>query len=63
LANAEVCSQGGIAMRYIVVCDIHRGIEPNRPIRILDAVDGKHIYVLELLERLSEGNRRVALYS
>jgi len=77
LANAEwVASGGSSSMRYVVVCNVHEGIDPNEPIRILDSLeaernrlagrkasDADYLYVADLLLRLSEEARKHFLYS
>nr|QDH88561.1 MAG: hypothetical protein H3BulkLitter173043_000002 [Leviviridae sp.] len=65
LANAEwAASNGRPSMRYVVVCNVHEGIDPNEPIRILDSVGTERfLYVSDLLLRLSEEARKHFLYS
>jgi hypothetical protein len=64
LANADEMRKGGPSMRYVVVCNVHEGIDPDLPIRILDSQAAEHnlrmettsspeyLYVADLLERL-----------
>ncbi|DAD50501.1 TPA_asm: hypothetical protein [ssRNA phage Zoerhiza.1_3] len=75
LANAEWATSNRARMRYVVVCNVHEGIDPDQPIRILDSlvaeqnrlagwkVSGEeYIYVADLLSRLSEEARKHFLY-
>lgn len=76
LANAEWTRSGGSGMRYVIVCNVHEGIDPDQPIRILDAVEAEHrrqlgespadcdyVYVTDLLQRLPEDLRKRVLLS
>jgi len=76
LANAEWARCNLSTMRYVIVCNVHEGIDPDQPIRILDAVqathnlnsgvktgEGEYINVAELLSRLPEDLRKRLLYS
>lgn len=76
LANARSARLGESKMRYIVVCNVHEGIDPDRPIRILDSLkaeqnriaglmpgDADYLFVAELLQRLPEDLRKQVLYS
>lgn len=58
LANANWTRRGGHAMRYVLVCNVHEAIDPEQPLQVLDAVDGTHLSVAELLERLPEDLQR-----
>jgi hypothetical protein len=43
LANANWAQQSGLTMRYVIVCNVHEGIDPEQPLWILDAyVAGLH---------------------
>jgi len=76
LANAEWAADNRSSMRYVVVCNVHEGIDPDQPIRILDSIvaeqnriagqkpsEADYLFVAELLSRLSEEARKHFLYS
>jgi len=63
-------------MRYVLVCNVHEGIDPEQPLRILDTTvaeqrrragesssDADYIHVAELLNRLPEDLRKRVLHS
>lgn len=58
LANAAYAAQTGHGMRYIVVCNVHEGIDPEQPLVILDAVDETYHFVADIVERLSSDLQR-----
>jgi len=58
LANAEWAANTGCAMRYVVACNVHEGIDPDQPIRVLDSQDGTYLNVADLSSRLSEESRK-----
>lgn len=61
IANANWVREGGNGMRYVVVCNVHEGIDPDLPIQILDSMDETYLFVAELLQRLPEGLRKQTL--
>lgn len=76
LANAYEMRTGRSKMRYVLVCNVHEGIDPEQPLRILDTTvaeqrrragesssDADYIHVAELLNRLPEDLRKRVLHS
>jgi len=63
LANAEEARHHRPSFRYIVDEPVHEAIDPNREVRILDSLDGRHVTVAELLDRLPEDSRNRVFYS
>jgi hypothetical protein len=61
-ANAEWTSLKGRQTRYVPVCNVWEGFDPDLPIQILDSHDGSYLDAAELLPRLSEENQRRCRY-
>jgi len=58
LANAEYAAESLQGMRYVIICNVHEGIDPDREIWTLDSLVGCYLSEAEMLSVLSDDSRK-----